>query len=338
MAKKTLSDISKEIGVSTATISRVLTNKSCVKKETKLLVENALVANNYQYSVRRRSIPSELTKIILVITGDVTSYVYTSHIKGISQMTEKEGYKVFIANTDYSAAKEEDYLRFADRNRFSGVIMLNAIETPGLVNALKIIKCPLVMVNRYLHSIDTDIVSIDNFRSGFIGTEYLIENGHKKIAYLGGPENSTTCQDRMRGYMSAMQQNNLPVLHKSIYFGDLRYESGLQYGSKICQMDDTERFTAVYCANDIMATGLVDTLFENDISIPEDFSITCSDNTLSAINGKIKLTTIDYDPVEMGFSAAQLLISRINEPQKKTQKVIYPPVLTKRKSVKKVNG
>lgn len=332
--KVTLNDISQKIGVSTATISRVLTNNGYVKPETRAVIENALAQSNYQHSPRRKTMPQEISEIILVITGDITSHVYTSHIKGITQVAEKHGKRVFVVNTDYSSEKEEDYLKFACRNSFAGVIMLSAIETTGLVQALRAARSPVVMVNRYLRSLDTDVVSIDNFRGGYMATEYLIRHGHKKIAHLGGPRNSITCQERLRGYNDAMQIEGLPVYVNSVFYGDLQYESGLKFGRQICAMDKDTRFTAVYSANDIMATGLVDAFFEAGYSVPDDFSILCSDNTVNAVKSRVKLTTIAHDPVEMGISAAQLLLSKLENPNSKTERIVYAPVLTERNSVK----
>ena len=167
--KITLNDIAKQTGISSATISRVLTNSGYVKPETKAIIENALIQSDYHHMPRRKSMPHEISEIILVIAGDITSAVYTSHIKGITQVAEKSGKKVFIVNSDYSSDIEEEYLKFAYRNHFAGVIMLNAIETAGLVQALRSAHCPVVLVNRYLRSLDTDTVCIDNFRGGYMG-------------------------------------------------------------------------------------------------------------------------------------------------------------------------
>jgi DNA-binding LacI/PurR family transcriptional regulator len=315
----------------------VLNNSGYVKPETRALVAKALQQNDYQHSPRRRSVPHEISEIILVITGDITSSVYTSHIEGITREAEKTGKRVFIVNSDYSPEKEEDSLRFACRNNFAGVIMLNAIETPGLVQSLRSSPCPVVMVNRYLRSMDTDVVCIDNFRSGYMATEYLISHGHKRIAHLGGPKNSITCQERLRGYNDVMHVAGLPIPAGGIYYGDLQYESGLTFGRQICMMKKEDRFTAVYSANDIMASGLIDALFEGGFNVPNDVSVTCSDNTKNAVKSRVKLTTVDHDPVQMGISAVRLLMSRIENPNAKVEKIVYAPTLTKRSSVKSIS-
>lgn len=336
--KVTLSYIAKQIGVSTATISRVLANDKHVKPETKALIENALMQYNYKHTPRRKAMPHEISNIILIITGDITSKVYASHIEGITQVAEKSGKNVLIANTDYIPDKEEKYLEFASNNGFAGVIMLNAIETPSLIRTLKSLRCPVVMVNRFLCTFDTDTVSIDNFRAGFIATDYLIKHGHKKIAHLAGPKNSITCQERLRGYRNAMRLANLQYSDEDIYYGDLQYDSGFHFGKQVAQMESGARYTAAYCANDLMASGLVDALTESGLSVPDDFSITCSDNTANAVKGKVKLTTVDHNPVEMGVSAIKLLLSRLENPDKPIEKITYVPVLTERNSVKALGG
>ena len=190
------------------------------------------------------------------------------------------------------------------------------------------------MVNRYLRSIDTDVVCIDNFRGGYMATDYLIRRGHQRIAHLAGPKNSITCQERLRGYNDAMHIARLPVHGDSIFYGDLQYESGLQFGRQICAMDAADRFTAVYCANDFMAAALADALLENGLRVPEDVSIICSDNTKNTVKGRVKLTAVDHDPVLMGISAAQMLLSRLASPNAKAEKIVYAPTLTERSSVR----
>jgi DNA-binding LacI/PurR family transcriptional regulator len=242
------------------------------------------------------------------------------------------GKRAVISNSDYDSSVDEGYLEYAITRGFCGVIMLSAIETPGLSSLLADRSIPVVLVNRYLRSMDMDVVSIDNFRSGFMGTNYLIEAGHTRIAHLGGPENSVVCQDRLHGYRDALSAAGIKADPDGIFHGDLQYESGLKFGEFLAR--NPGRFTAVFSANDLMAKGLAEALFESGLRVPEDISITCFDNTVNAVNGRVRLTTISYDGFAMGVSAGEMLLNRIENPSAPYSKVFYSPTLTERDSVR----
>lgn len=334
----TLEDIAKQIGVSNATISRVLTGGGYVKDETRKLVEDALAKNNYVYIARKRRSMSRIAETVLVITGDITSSVYAAYIKGINQVLEKAGKKVFIYYSNYIPEKEEEYLGLADKAGFNGVIMLNAVETPTLVKRIEKKACPVIMVNRYLRSVSTDAVAIDNFRGGYMATAYLIQHGHTRIAHLAGAGNSSTSQERLRGFTEAMNMAQLKITDDAVFHGELHYAGGYAFGEMLCAMTPEERFTAVYSANDLMTMGMIDALYNGGLSIPADVSVICMDNSERIVNGRVRITAVDYDPEKMGVAAAEMLLSRIKNPDKETRQIIYSPELVERGSVKRING
>lgn len=330
--KVTIKDISLMTGVSCSTISRVLSNSGYVKIETRKLVESALTQSGYIYSPPQSKGSKDLSDLVLVLCGDIASPVYVSYIRGITQKLEKENYRVVCFDSLYIAQKEEEYLKYAIHNGFAGVIMLSAVGTDGLIQLLKTMVYPIVLVNRCLRIVETDVVLIDNYFGGYIATKHLIDNGHKRIAHLGGPENSTTCHDRMRGFADAMMDAGLVVQKDDIYYGDLQYDTGYAFGVHLA--DHKKDITAVFSSNDLMAAALVDALFEEGISVPGNISIVSIDNTMLAVNSRTKLTTVGYDNEMMGIAAAEMLLERIINPKGKKKKIVYAPILTERNSVK----
>lgn len=332
----TFKDLSEQIGVSTATISRVLTGRGYVKDETKKMVEDALQASGYTYAGRKRS-ASSMKNTVLVITGDLYSAVFASYIRGISSAVEASGKNVLIYYSNFQTDKEEAYLRIAGEEGFLGVVMLNAVETSTIVELINTLDCPVVMVNRHLSSVNTDVVAINNLRGGFIGTDYLIKHGHTRIAHLAGAKNSSTSQERLNGYRDAMNMASLPIAENAIYYGDLNYSGGYAFGEMLCAMPAEERFTAVYSANAPMTMGMLDALFNGGLSVPEDISVVCMDNSSTLENGRVKITVVDYDPEKMGVAAGELLLYRIAYPESEKRQVIYPPELIERNSVRKLS-
>ncbi len=331
---KTLLEISKEIGVSTATISRVLCGEDCVSPETREKVLRAVEASGYQKRQRRRSAELRNNGTVLVIAGQLQNPITLGFIDGIRRRLAKEGMRTVISLSDYETSTECDALRYAAKNGFSGIFMLNAIESKKLVDLISEIKTPIIFVNRFLHAVDTDVVTVDNYRCGYLATEYLIERGHRRIAHIAGPSTSVTCRDRTQGYLDAMREHGIKIDKSYLFYGDRRYRSGCEFGAQIAPMPPEKRFTAVFSTTGLMAAGMVDALRADGIRVPDDISVVCNDDySRDYMPCPIDFTTFEQDPILMGKTAAELLLERIASPDQAPKRMVFPPVLTEHNSV-----
>lgn len=331
---KTLLEISKEIGVSTATISRVLGGEDCVSPETREKVLRAVEASGYQKRPRRRSAELRNNGTVLVIAGQLHNPITLGFIDGIRQRLAKEGMRTVISLSDYETSTECDALKYAAKNGFSGIFMLNAIESKKLCDLIAEIRTPIIFVNRFLHSVDTDVVTVDNYRCGYLATEYLIERGHRRIAHIAGPSTSVTCRDRTQGYLDAMREHGIKIDKSYLFYGDRRYKSGCKFGAEIIEMPPEKRFTAVFSTTGLMAAGMVDALRGYGIRVPDDISVICNDDySRDYMPCPIDFTTFEQDPMLMGNTAAELLLERIASPDQAPKRMVFPPVLTEHNSV-----
>ena len=330
---KTLLEISKEINVSTATISRVLNGEDCVSAETRERVLSAVNESGYQKRARRRSVDIRNNGTVLIIVGQLHNPITLGFIDGIRNRLSKENMRTVISLSDYNTETETDALKYASNSGFSGIFMLNAIESKPLIELVRGNKTPIVFVNRYLHSVDTDVVAVDNYRCGYLATEYLIKRGHTSIAHIAGPSTSVTCRDRTKGYIDAMNEYGL---NNSIFYGDRHYKSGSEFGTKILNMSASKRFTAVFSTTGLMAAGMADVLRAHGLRIPDDISVICNDDySRDYMPCSIDFTTFEQDPIHMGITAAELLLDRIRFPDKAPKKMIFPPILKEYNSVKR---
>ena len=331
---KTLLEISKEIGVSTAPISRVLTGEDCVSPETRDRVLQAVRESGYEKRPRRRSAELRGSGTVLVIAGQLHNPIILGFIDGIRQRLAKEGMRTVISLSDYDTSAECDALKYASKNGFSGIFLLNAIESKKLVSLIPDIKTPMIFVNRFLHTVDTDVVTVDNYRCGYLATEYLIGRGHKRIAHIAGPSTSVTCRDRTQGYIDAMHEHGFTVDRSCVYYGDRRYKSGCEFGAQIAAMEPEKRFTAVFSTTGLMAAGMVDTLRSYGFRVPDDISVICNDDySRDYMPCPIDFTTFEQDPILMGTTAAELLLERITNPDGAPKRMVFPPVLIEHNSV-----
>ncbi len=331
---KTLLEISKEIGVSTATISRVLNGEDCVSPETRDKVLRAVEESGYPTRRRRRSSELRNNGTVLVIAAQLQNPITLGFIDGIRQRLAKEGMRTLVTLSDYDTLTECDTLRYASKNGFSGIFLLNAIESKKLVDLIGEIKTPLIFVNRFLHSVDTDVVTVDNYRCGYLATAYLIARGHRRIAHIAGPATSVTCRDRTQGYLDAMREHGIKTEQNFVFYGDRRYKSGCEFGARIAEMPQEKRFTAVFSTTGLMAAGMVDTLRGYGIRVPDDISVICNDDySRDYMPCPIDFTTYEQDPIQMGNTAAELLLERISCPAGAPKRMVFPPVLTEHNSV-----
>ncbi len=326
----TIRDVAEKCGYSIATISRAFSNSTTVRSETRQRILAAAEALGYQYAPHSRK-DTGRSPIVMLVVGDIMNLFYLGIIKGINDRLSEQGVKLAIFNSDYDPVREEEFVRFATEQRYDGIILITAMETAGLVALLKTISCPVVLANRYIRSMDLDAVCIDNYRGGYMAGNYLAERGHRRIAHLAGPVNSTASQDRERGFRDAMKDHNIEIRDNMVRYGNLKRDSGREFGRYF--LKELQDCTAVFSANDLMAASFSEVLLEAGVRIPEDVSVICFDDSTAAVSGPVKLTTISRDPYPMGRAAAEMMAEALSGAEPRRRKVFFPPSLSVRDSV-----
>lgn len=329
----TIRDLAKKSGYSIATISRALSNIQTVKPETRQHILQIAKELGYEYQQHGRREPVR-SNVVMLIVGDIMNPFYLTIINGVNDLFNEQGIKLAIFNSDYDPAREENFVQFANDSKYDGIIMITAMETAGLVSVLKKASCPIVLANRTIRSMDLNAVCIDNYRGGYMAASHLIEEGHRKIAHLAGPSNSTASQDRERGFRDAMKDHQLPLPEMAVRPGTLKRESGVEFARYF--INNLRDFTAVFCANDLMAAGFSETLLEAGLSVPDDVSVIGFDDSPAAVSGPVKLTTISRDSYLMGRAAAEMMVDELVRGDHRCRKIVFPPTLTMRNSVRRL--
>ena len=328
----TIKDLAEISGYSITTISRVISNKGNVKKETKKAIEDLLVQYNYRTNVMDFLKSEQSSRIIMIILGVLDNFYYSSLMKVIREKTEVHGYSILIGYTDNSLEEEEKYVRMAIKERYAGIIFMNVRGGENLADLLISGDIPVVFLNRGIRFAEFDAVTSDNYRGGYLITSYLIGMGHRKIGHLMGYTYSTVAQERRRGFEDAMNDAKLPITRSSVHIGELSYESGYQYGEYMIKhgLD----FTAIFCGNDLMAIGLMRSLSDYGVAVPENVSLVCYDDTRYARDAG--LTTISAEPEKLGGKAVEILLTKIKGEKAESGTVVYRPHITERRSVRRL--
>ena len=304
-----MSDVAKAAKVSTATVSRVLSNPETVKAETREKVMTVIRELKYQPNVLARHLRRNETNTILVVVPNIMNTVFSEIVGGIEEAAAKNSYRVLLRNTNRDVENEYQALDHLKQHQVDGVIMLSErIDKDTLEAIYK--EYPIVLASAYIDGLKVPAVSIDNISSSREATEHLINLGHKRIAHITGPMYSSITLDRLKGYQQALYLNHLKVDSILVQEGDFTFESG--YNQMLKYLSLNNRPTAVFSANDEMAFGAVKAIIEKGLSVPGDIAVVGFDNIKFSSIFEPPLTTVAQPKFEMGKKAMELLLEQMN--------------------------
>ena len=324
--------IAEKAGVSRATVSRAFTQNANISPKTLAKIQRAMAELGLPPIAWLPNEVQKKTKYVLVIAGDISNYFFAQVIKGICDRLQILGLMPVVCNSNYNSEVEERQIEYADANNYLGIIFVTAMEHPTLSAVLHRIRTPVVFVNRYIHSFETDTVCIDNYRGGYMAASHLVEKGHRSIAHIASYRGSTPQEDRIRGFTASMQDLQPGKYKYDVFYGDSSLERGRNIAKKLIQRHLP--CTALFVADCQVAIGIVYTLQENGYKIPDDLSILCFDDSPYINENGLRLSTINYDPFPMGQTAVDLLMQRLDAGSGSISHVDLMPQLIIRGSVK----
>lgn len=331
-----IKDVAREAGVSIATVSRVLNDVDVVNEETKKKVTDAIKKLDYRPNIVARSLKTQRTRTIGIVIPDISSQFYPEIVRGAEDVSNIYNYNVILCNTDLDIEKEKEYIRVLKEKMVDGVIYMSNSLAPEILSLLESLKLPTVLVEtRERVETDSDFcsVTIDNEKAAFDAVSYLIENGNRKIAYIGvSPKVVNASALRYEGYKRALRENGIELDESLVQFGGLKAIDGSDGMAAILKKT---KFDAVFCAGDEIAMGAINTLRENNIRVPEDVDVMGFDNIYTSSIFYPKLTTIEQPTYDMGSVSMRMLIKIINKKEVECRHYVLEHNLIERDSCKK---
>lgn len=312
MEKKsiTITDIAREAGVSVATVSRYI-NKDAIVREDKVEKIQAVI-EKYHYMPNRaaRGLKTNHSMQIMLIVPDINNPYYSRMYEVLQDSVQEDGYVVMLYNTSEKEANEFKAIDLVAGMNCDGIIFCSVSNNGKVIERLQELGKPIVVSTGFGYHIFDSVHGIIPGQGTYISTCYLIENGHRKIAYAGGSPNSILNERRLSGYCRAMEENGLIVDSQYCYSGSFDLDGGRRAGEYLLSMK--ERPTAITCANDMIAIGIMQYCSENRIVIPQDLSIVGMDNILMSDLIRPALTTVTNDGADFARKAVELLFDRIS--------------------------
>lgn len=323
--KSTSSDVAERAGVSQATVSMILNKKYNVSfsRETVEKVEQAARELGYQLPSRKGRKENKKEKLIVVFCPTLTSPYYVLLLQGIESVANKQGFGVFICNTQRDARLEEKYLKMMSAMGPQGIIYACNPHPDFQEQVEELAKeIPLVIISNKEKTTTVDAINQDNTVVGKMMARHLLDLGHRKVAFITPPLTKRQWQrsKRVDGFVREFEKEGLKdsVIIKAADESidrqspamDTEYSMGYRLTMELLR--DGEEFTAIAGQNDMMAIGALDALREARLHVPRDVSVIGCDNIFYSGIRRISLTTIDHFVALKGRDACDIIIRKID--------------------------
>ena len=301
----TIIQVAAQAGVSTATVSRVLSQPDRVSAGTRERVLEVVQALGYAPNVAARSLRTLRAAKILLTVPDISNPFFASVIRGAEEAARDAGYAVVLGDTRHDPEVEDQYAEMLSRREVDGLIFLGHRLPASLapVLALKGATAPIVNGCEYSPNIGVPSVHIDNAAAGADAIDYLVALGHQVIGIITGPQISPISRDRLAGALRAADRHGLG--------GGVHVRVGdYSAGSAFAQMQAllAKQVTSVFCFNDEMAIGAMRAISEAGLSCPAQVSVIGFDDLPLARFFQPPLTTIAQPKAMIGHRAVDLLV------------------------------
>ncbi|HDP37130.1 MAG TPA: LacI family transcriptional regulator [Candidatus Atribacteria bacterium] len=324
--KINIKDVARKAGVSTATVSRVLRDFLGVRDKTRKKVLKAVTELNYEINAVARSLRQKKTNSIGIIVGNVLSQFYSVIAKSVEDTANKFGYHTILCNGDENPEKELEYLKVLKSNRVDGIILTPTGKNSEYVQHLINTKMKVVFLDRLIEGVDCDAVLVDNTNGAYKAVKHLIGQGYRKIGIVDGYIDRTTGAERLKGYLQAIEEAGIAKDDSLIKIGNFKKESGKKLTEEL--LKQSNRPEAIFTTNIDMSMGALIAIKEMGLSIPDDIGIVCFDDSDWASILEPPITVIRQPVYQLGFRAAELLIKKIKDEEKKLDH--QPSVVTLR--------
>lgn len=309
----TIYDVAQRAKVSAATVSRVVNGRASVDGALAERVRQAMQELDYRPNAVARNLRRSTTTLWAVIISDIGNPFFTSMVRGVEDVAQRNGYSVVLCNSDEDPAKEARYVTAALAEQMAGVI-ISPTGAPTHVKRLIESNTAVVAIDRELKGTSVDTVLVDNEHGAEIATGHLIDAGYRRIACITGPRKVSTAVRRLKGYQRALKTHGLHGSEALIRYADFREEGGYQAMAGL--LDSGTVPDAVFAANNLMTVGAVECLVDRGIEIPKQIGVVGFDDIPWAHLVRPSLTTVAQPTYELGRTAALLLTERIAEPSR----------------------
>jgi LacI family transcriptional regulator len=305
----TIKDVAQAAGVSIQTVSNVLNRRVNVRPRTRSKVLKACEELNYTPNAIARSLVTRKSNAIGLIVTNIRNPIYGDIVATINDVAERYGYSVMVGNTKRDSVSEQRIVNLLVEQRVDGVLLASGAWDSPASEILLSANIPVVRVLYHPETLNTDYFGSDNCAGSRMATDHLIGLGHTRIGFLTGPRSSIS-QQREQGFRDAMKAADLSIDEAWIVDGGFTRELAYKAGSQLLKRKDHP--SAIVCASDLMAIGLIDAAYDFSLNVPKDLAVVGFDDIFAASIRPVHLTTVKFDIEGIAESAILRLITRMS--------------------------
>jgi DNA-binding LacI/PurR family transcriptional regulator len=314
----TIKQVAEQAGVSTATVSRVLTGRSPVDAQKRELVLKAVAELNYRPNLLASNLRNRKTAKIGVVVPDIENPIFSRAIQVFEEIAYNRGFRVLLCNTEDEPVKQRAYLEVLADERVEGILLV-PFQSDGPEIATTLDKgIPIVAYDRQADDPRADAVVQDNFEGARRATELLIEAGHQRIGFVSGMSELKPGADRLAGYEAAIRRHGLTPYVAS---GEFRINRAKDATTELVSHPDG--LTGLVVGSNLMAIGALRAMRALGIRAPDDLAFVCLGEPWWADLVEPPMTTVAWPVRRMAEAAANLLFERIAGTRTQSRCMVY---------------
>jgi LacI family transcriptional regulator len=312
-----MSEVAERAGGSAATVLRVLASSPAVRSKYRERVLRTAEQLDYQPNRLARNLRRLRTEMIGIVVSDVENPHFTQMVRKVEDAAYRKGWRVLLCNTDEDGEKQRSYLDVLAAERVSGVILSTTNPADPEIAGLSDSGVPLVAFDRTVDDARADAVVSDNVAGARLATEHLLGAGHERVGFVGGPTDTETGANRLRGYESAMREADAEPRWAD---GRYRINGGALAAEELLRDGPP---TALIVANNLMTIGVLRALRSRRLRVPQDLALVAIDDPFWVELMDPPLTTLAQPVREMAESAVEFLFERISGRRTEARKIVF---------------
>jgi len=310
--KTTIADIARIVGMSQATVSRVINNPEKVKESTRNEVLRVMKENNYVYNALAGSLGKKTTRTIGLIIPTITNPIFSVSTQGMQSAATRRGYSLLLGTTEYSASLELELVQLFLQKRVDGIVFTGTPMNDRTIDFIQRRKIPFVITYERINDDHTSFVTFDNVKAADRIMEYLFSMGHRRIGMITGKfSHSSRSKRRWQGYKAGLEKRDILYDEELVMQKDFTVIGGREAAARMLQNQNPP--TAIFCGNDIIAYGVMATAKEKGLKVGTNISIVGFDDLEMSATMDPPLTTTRIPGNEMGEMGAMILIDEIEK-------------------------
>jgi LacI family transcriptional regulator len=321
--RASLKEVAALAGTSTATVSRAISGRGYVAAVTRSRITKAISELNYQPNLQARALRQRTSRIIGLLIPNLLNVYYTNLADELSQLLNELGYRLTLASTRDDPDIERDMLLNMVGHAIDGLVWVPTGGTPELVIFLKEQHTPSIAIVRRVQNDALDTVVFEDFEGSLAANRYLINLGHGRIAFIGGDTKHSSNYDRLQGYIKALEEAGIPTDNSLIEVGSTRNIWGEMATNELLHLSSPP--SAIFVASNAIMPGVLKTLRQYRVQIPERMSLICFDDLDWFTYSMPPITAVTTSPATLAKAAVDLLMKRIEQ----GDEFEGPPVLIK---------